>query len=144
MAIKQDHQAKYFIKEQAKVITFASHPHSNNYYAGWNIQCEFPWSNNEAFNYCGWSCSEGEQSIISISAHTSDHPSCSPPPPKKKKAHCGRLTASSLQHSFGSQRHKTQKSRTNPRHQLVWFFWLFFFSFCWQEEIVHNHNWKSL
>lgn len=79
MAIKRDHQAKYFIKEQAKVITSSSHPHSNNYYAGWNIQCEFPWSNNEAFNYCGSSRSEGEQCIISISAHTSDHPACSLP-----------------------------------------------------------------
>lgn len=50
--MKPYHWTKCLIKEPTKVITCTSHPHPNNHYAEWNIQYKFPWSNNEAFNYC--------------------------------------------------------------------------------------------
>lgn len=134
-AIKHSQCTKYFIKESAEVITSSSHPHPNNHYAGWNIQYKFPRSNNEAFNYCGSSCSEGEQCIISISARRQrpplsiSSPRCCPPPALLLSPQPRRRRSDSLffpKNSFGSQRHKILESRTNPRDQLVHFLIIFF------------------
>lgn len=47
------------------------------------------------------------------------------PPPSPHNLHA-RVTASSFQNSFGSQRHKILKSHTNTRDQLVHFLIIFF------------------